>query len=165
MNCGHARLWTDLKFDRYSGIYDDALEHLLDRFGRRLQAKTIGAIGARKHQRQSSGPVFKILESLRTGLGGVRMLDPLHDLPGRGRTTPYNGRAGPRARIDRIDPQTVIGLADQLFKRRALEHAIDQLEPLLARGRGKFGCESKLFGLGHEKLLGTSASESNEGAI
>ena len=54
-------------------------------FRGRLQAEAMRAVGAGKHQRQPGGAVFEIVQRLRVGLGGIGMIDPLHDLPGRGR--------------------------------------------------------------------------------
>ncbi|OIQ66427.1 hypothetical protein GALL_520010 [mine drainage metagenome] len=78
---------------------------------------------------------------------GVGMIDALHDLPGRGR-----GPAGYRigiagAPVDRFDPQSVRGFADQLLERRAFQHAIDQLAPVVI-GRGReIRCEGQVTGL------------------
>ena len=58
----------------------------------RLQAETMSAIGAGKYQRQPGGAVFQIVQRLRVGLRRVRMIDPLHDLPGRGRRPPGDRR-------------------------------------------------------------------------
>src|SRR4051794_1570898 len=80
------------------------------------------------------------------------MIDPLHHRPWRARRTPRYGPRIRRTRIERLDRETVIGARDQpLLERRALEHAIDQLEPLLARGRRKFTRKCKLFGVGHRE--------------
>ena len=92
VNRGHPRLRTDLKFDRYPGIDENAVENFLDRFRRRLQTKAMGAVGAGEHQRQPGGAVFQIVQRLRVGLRRVRMIDPLHDLPGRGRRPPGDRR-------------------------------------------------------------------------
>ena len=55
-------------------------------------------------------------------------------------------RVAPRA-VERLDGEPVIGLGDQpLVERRALEHAVDQLAPLLARRRGKLGRQRQLVG-------------------
>jgi hypothetical protein len=58
-----------------------------------------------KYQRQPGGAVFEIVQRLRVGLRGIRMIDPLHDLPGRGSgAARQSGRR--RARADRsVDPQ------------------------------------------------------------
>ena len=49
------------------------------------QPEAMGAIGAGKHQRQPGGAVFEIVQRLRIGVRRIGMIDPLHDLPGRGR--------------------------------------------------------------------------------
>ncbi len=142
---GHPRLRTDLKFDRYAGIDENAVENLLDRFRRWLQTKAVGAIGAREYQRQPGGAVLQIVQRLRVGLSRVRMIDPLHDLPGRGRGPPCDRRGAVGARIDRVDPQAVIGLADQLLERRALQHAIDQLAPVVIGRRREIRRQPQVF--------------------
>ena len=119
------------KLDRDAGIDEDAVQNLLDRFRRRLEPKAMGAIGAGEYQRQAVGAVFQIVQRLRVGGSRVRMIDPLHDLPGRGRGAAGDRCGIPRARIDRFDPQSIIGLADQLLERRALQHAVDQLAPVV----------------------------------
>ena len=93
---GHARLRADLKFDGDPGIDENAVEHLFDRFRRRLQSKAMGAVGAGKHQRQPGGAVFEIVQRLRVGGCRIGMIDPLHDLPGRG-----GGAAGDRRGVAR----------------------------------------------------------------
>ncbi len=131
VNGGHPRLRTDLQFDGDTGIDIDAVQNLLDRFCRRLQSKTIGAIGAGEDQRQPGGAIFEIMQRLRIGLFGVGMIDPLHDLPGGGRRPGSDRRRSLRARINRIDLQSIGGLADELFERRALQHAVDQFAPVV----------------------------------
>ena len=66
----------------------------------RLQPKAAGAIGAGEYQRQPVGAVFEIVQRLRVGLRRIRMIDPLHDLPGRGRGA-AGDRRGAMARADR----------------------------------------------------------------
>src|SRR6185369_15351203 len=117
---GHARLRTEFKFDRYAGVDEDAPENLLDRFRRRLQPKPVCAVCARENQSQAAGPVLQVMAGLRVGLRCVRMVDPLHDLPRPARRPPGDGCGAPGARIDRLDLQGIIGLADQLFEWDAL---------------------------------------------
>ena len=61
---------------------------------------------------------------------------------------PGNRCGIPGARIDRLDLEAVIGLADQLLEGRALQHAIDQLAPVRLAGRRKIGGQSQIVGLG-----------------
>ena len=131
VNCGHPRLRADLKFEGDPGIDENAVENLVDRFRCRLESEAISAVGAREYQRQAAGAVFEIMQRLRIRLLRIRMIDPLHDLPGCGRGTACDRCGAARARVDRFDPQPVIGLADQLFEWRALEHAIHQLAPVV----------------------------------
>ena len=69
------------------------------------------------------------------------MIDALHDRPGARRA----GDDRPRvrgARVERLDGEPVIGPGDEpLLERSALEHALHQLQPLLACGGRKFGGE------------------------
>ena len=98
--------------------------------------KTAGAWAAGKFKLQTAGAVFEVVQRLRVGGSRVRMIDPLHDLPGRGLSAAGDRCGILRARIDRFDPQIVVGLADQFLERRALQHAIDQLAPIVV-GRGR----------------------------
>ena len=142
MNRGHPRLRPDLQFDRNAGIEEHAVENPRHRFGRRLQSIAMGAIGAGKYQRKPGGAVLEIVQRLRVGLRGIGMIDPLHDLPGRGRRAAWNRSDALRAPVDRLDPQPVGGLADQLFERRALQHAIDQLAPVVVACRREIRSQS-----------------------
>src|SRR5947208_11742947 len=90
VNGGHPRLRADLKFESYPGIDENAVENLFDRFRCRLEAEATSVIGTREYQRQSAGAVFEIVQRLCVCLRGIRMIDPLHDLPGRGRGTACN---------------------------------------------------------------------------
>ena len=79
---------------------------------------------------------------------GIRMIDPLHDLPGRGRGPAGDRRGTARAPIDRIDLQAIIGLADQFLERRALQHAVDQLAPVVVGRRRKIRRQPQVVGHG-----------------
>ena len=98
MDRGHPRLRADLKLDRDAGIDEDAVQNLLDRFRRGIEPKTMGAVGAGKYQGQPVGAVFEVVQRLRIGVRGIRMIDPLHDLPGRCRGRGPAIGAAPRAR-------------------------------------------------------------------
>ena len=104
-------------------------------FARIRKAEAARALAAGEYQRQPGGAVFEIVQRLRIGLRRVRMVDPLHDLPRRARRRPAIGLAPLARAIDRLDLQAVIGLADQLLERRALQHAVDQLAPVLVGRR------------------------------
>ena len=57
------------------------------------------------------------------------------------------------ARIERLDCKAVGRLARETFARRALQHAVDKLQPCLAGGCGKLGCERQVVSLGrHERV-------------
>ena len=131
----HPRLRTDLQLDADAGIEIDAVENLRDGLRRRIQPKSMGAIGAGEHQRQPGRAIFEIVQRLRVGRFGVGMIDPLHDLPGRGRGAARDRGGAFGAAVDRIDLQPVGGLADQFLERRALQHPVDQLAPVLVGRR------------------------------
>ena len=78
-------------------------------------------------------PFSRSCSACDVGLRGIGMVDPLHDLPGRRGGAAGDRRGVARARIDRLDLQAVIGLADQFLERRALQHAVDQLAPVRRR--------------------------------
>ena len=128
---------------------EDAVENCCDRFRRRLQSETMGAVGAREYQRQPGGAVLQIVQRLRIGCLRIRMIDPLHDLPGRGRGAAGDRRGALRAAIDRLDLQAVIGLADQFLERRALQHAIDQLAPVVIGRRREIRRQPQIVSVGH----------------
>ena len=72
------------------------------------------------------------------------MIDPLHDLPRRGGGAAGNCGGVAGALIDRLDRQTVIALADQFLERRALQHAIDQLAPVVIARRREIRCQPQI---------------------
>ncbi len=88
---------------------------------------------------QTGGAVFEIVQRLLVRLAGIRVVDPLHDLPWRRGRPAGDRRRIPGARIDRLDLDAVIGLADQLLERRAFQHAIDELAPVIVTRRRKIG--------------------------
>jgi len=45
----------------------------------------------------------------------------------------------------RVDPDAVIGLADQFFERRALQHAVDKFLPVVLGGRRKVGGQPQII--------------------
>ena len=59
-----------------------------------------------------------------------------------------DGACAFRAVIDRLDLQPVIGLADQLLERRALQDAIDELAPLVLGRLGEVGGKPQIVGHG-----------------
>ena len=149
VNGGHPRLRADLKLDADAGVEIDAVEDLRDRLRRRIQPETVGAIGAGEHQRQPGRAVLQIVQRLRVGGLCVGMIDPLHDLPGRGRGAAGDRRGAFRAAVDRVDLQPVGRLADQFLERRALQHPVDQLAPVLIGRLRKFRGQCQLVSLGH----------------
>ena len=59
---------------------------------------------------------------------------------------PAIGAGAVGAAIDRLDLDAVIGLADQLLERRALQHAIDQLAPVVVGRRRKIRRQPQFVG-------------------
>src|SRR6476659_10465206 len=103
VNGGHPRQRAELKFESYPGVDENAVKNLFDRFRRWFESEAMSAIGAREYQRQPAGAVFEIVQRLCVRLRGIRMIDPLHDLPGQGRGTARNRCGAARPRIDRLD--------------------------------------------------------------
>ena len=91
VNGGHPRLRTDLKLDADAGVEIDAVENRCYGFSRWIQPVPMGAGGAGEHQRQPGRAVLQIVQRLCIGYLRIGMIDPLHDLPGRG-----GGAAGDR---------------------------------------------------------------------
>ena len=149
VNGGHPRLRADLKLDADAGVEIDAVENLRDRLRRRIEPETMGAIGAGEHQCQPGRAVLQIVQRLRVGRFRIGMIDPLHDLPGRSRGAAGDRRGAFRAAIDRIDLQPVGRLADQFLERRALQHPVDQLAPVLVGRLRKFRRQCQFVSLGH----------------
>ena len=148
VNGGHPRLRTDLKLDADAGVEIDAVENLCYGFRRRIQSITMRAGGAGEHQCQPCRAVLQIVQRLRVGRFRIRMIDPLHDLPGRGGGAAGDRRSASRAAIDRIDLQPIGSLADQFLERRAFQHPVDQLAPVVVGGRGKILGQGEFVGIG-----------------
>src|SRR4051794_26771794 len=78
------------------------------------------------------------------------MVDTLHHGPGGAECARRDRLRVSIARVKRLDRQPVIAARDQtVVEWRAFEHAVDQPEPLVACGAGKFGCECNVFGVWH----------------
>src|SRR5262249_54441428 len=73
--------------------------------------------------------------------------------PWRGRRASRDRRRVLGAEIDRVDPDAVIGLADQLFERRTLQHAVDQLAPVIPGCWRKIRSQAQIFGGGRHHSL------------
>jgi hypothetical protein len=110
---GVARRRAEVEVDDDAGIELDAVEHARQRCRRRIETITIGGNRAGHDQSQPVRTVLQILQGLRVGSGRVGMIDPLHQRPRRARCPPGNRLCPGRARIQRLDPQAVIGLADE----------------------------------------------------
>src|SRR6202020_127646 len=90
-----------------------------------------------KFDLKSAGAVFQFVDRQRIGSRRIRMIDPLHDLPGRGGSPAGDRRNTSGATIDRLDRQSVVGFADKPLERGAFQDTIDQLAPILVSGRRK----------------------------
>ena len=100
----------------------------------------IGADRAGEDEREPGRAVFEIVQRLGIGRRRIGMVDALDDRPRRAGCAPRHRLRVRLAVVERLDGEPVIGPGDEpLVERRALEHAFDQLAPLLAGGRGKFG--------------------------
>ena len=151
-----ARRWAEIEIDGDTGIEFDPVQHAGERDRRRVKAIAIGIDRSGHDQGQPGGAVLQILQRLRVGGFRVGMIDPLHHRPGRARCAPGDRRRPRRARIERVDAQSVIGLADQtLLERGALERGIDQLAPVRLAGGREFGGEGKrlIKVLGHRRKV------------
>ena len=100
-------------------------------------------------RRRATSPVAPFSRSCSAcalAVDRIGMVDARHHLPGR----PARGRrsaGAARARVERLDRDAVIGRGDEpLLERRALQHALHELQPLVARGRRKFGGEREIVG-------------------
>ena len=109
----------------------------------------MGAIGAGEHECQPRRAVLQIVQRLRVGSLRIGMIDPLHDLPGRSRSAACDRRSTLSAAVNRIDLQPVGCLADQFLERRALQHPVDQLAPVLVGRLRKLRGQCQLVSLGH----------------
>ena len=99
---------------------------------------------AGEHQRQPGGAVFQVLQGLAVGDARVGMIDPLCYQPGHRRAS-GDRRSAVGARIKRLDPQAVIGLAHKaLVEAGALQRRLDQLAPVLLGGGGKLCGEGEI---------------------
>ncbi len=135
---------AEVEIDGDAGVERDAVEQTRQCFRRGIEAIAIGVERTGEHQRQPGGAVLKVLQRLRVGDFRIGMIDPLHQRPGRPGLPPGDHAGAGRARIKRLDPQPVIGLADQtLVERRAFERRLDQFAPFGLAGRRKFSGEGK----------------------
>jgi hypothetical protein len=131
VNRRHPRLRANLDLDPYARIEVNAGQDLFHRVGRGIEAVTMAAVAAGEDEHKPGGAILEILQRLRVGQDRIGMIDPLHNLPRRGRPTAWHGSGIPGTREHRFDFQVVIGLPDQPIERRALEHTVDQLPPVL----------------------------------
>ena len=131
----------------------------LERLRRGIEAIAIGVERAGEHQRQPGRAVFQVLQRLLVGRLRIGMVDALHHRPGGAGLASGDRLGARRARIKRLDPQAVIGLADQpLVERRALSAASTSLRHSASRGRRKFGGEGESF-VGHSAQSATVAAQ------
>src|ERR1035437_5922892 len=127
---GVARRRAEVEVDDDAGIELDAVEHARKRFRRRIETIAVGGDRAGHDQSQPVRTVLQILQGKRVGGGRIGMIDPLHERPSRAWGPPDDWFCPRCARIQRLDPQAVIGLAgERLLRRRPFERRLDQLAP------------------------------------
>ena len=136
---------AEIEVDGDAGVEIDAVEHAGQRCRRRVKAKAVGADRTGEDQNQAGRAVFQIVERLRVGGRRIGMIDALHHRPGRARRAAGERLRGGGALVERLDGQAVIGLALKPLERRALEHGIDQLAPIVARRWRKIAGERQGF--------------------
>ena len=141
--------------DRNPGIEQDTIEHPLEFLRRGIgDAEPTGARPAGEFKLEPARAVFELVQRLGVGLGGIRVIDPLHGLPRRRRGPAWYRARTFGVRIDRLDLKSVIGLADQFLERRALQHAVDQFAPVVIGRRRKIRSQPQVVGCGrHSRLL------------
>src|SRR5262245_48552736 len=154
-----------VELDRNARIKVDAVENAPQRGGRRIESEPMGAGRARERQRQTGGAVLKVLERLLVCSRRVAMVDALYHLPGRAGRPPVHGVRIGAPGIERLDPQAVMGLGDELaIERRALEHSVDKLAPLRERGWRKFGGKRHVgHGFVHATKMPWAGATTNRG--
>ena len=100
---------------------------------RRLKTESVSSGRASEHQREAGSAALEVLQGLPTGDSRIRVVQTLDHLPGRSGFSPEQGLCLCVTGIERLNPQRVIGLGDEFaIERRALEHPVYQLAPLLA---------------------------------
>jgi hypothetical protein len=109
----------------------------------------VRAVGAGEHECQTRRAVLQIVQRLRVGCLRIGMIDPLHNLPGRCRSTAGDRHNPLGTAVDRIDLQPVGRLADQFLERRALQHPVDQLAPVVKGRLRKLRRKCQFVSLGH----------------
>ena len=99
----------------------------------------------RQRRAQAAGAVVEFTQRDFVAQRRIRMIDPRQHFPRR-RARPRRDRPCVGAALrQRLDGKAVIGGADQALKRRALEHRVDQLAPLFARGGREISGEQTGF--------------------
>ena len=89
-------LGREVEFDR-DAFEEDAVEDALEPGRRKVRAVTVSADASRSDEHRAGGAAFEIVEQQAVGDGGIRMIDPRHDLPGCGRRSrPASGVASDR---------------------------------------------------------------------
>ena len=148
MLVGDARRLTDIEVDGDAGVEHDVLEQAFHGRGRRVQAIAIGVQRPRENQRQAVGAVHQVVERLLVGFRRIGVVDPLHQRPGGARRAARDRRCPHGARVERLDPDAVIGLGHQLLlERGAFERGIDKFAPFRLAGRRKFSRKREFVGL------------------
>ena len=142
-------LRAEIEIERDAGVEMDAVERARDGLSGCRKTVAVAADRPGKDQGEAGRAILEIVQRLGIGRGRIGMIEALHDPPGGARRAADNGPRVGLAAVERLDGEPVIGLGDELLvERRALEHALHQLAPLLARGRRKLGGQRQLVGCG-----------------
>ena len=137
---GIAAVRTGIELDADAGIEVDVRERTRECLLGRGEPVAVGADRAGEDEREPGRAVFEIVQGLGICRRRFGMVDALDGRPRRAGCAPGDRLRVRRPAVERLDCEPVIGLGDEpLVERRALEHAFDQLAPLLAGGRGKLG--------------------------
>ena len=138
-----------IKLDGNAGAEVDTLEHASERALIRRQPEAMVADRAGEHEREAAGAVLKLVQRRGVRFGRIGVVDARERLPGRGPPPPGARLRVGAARGKRLDGEAVIGRAAQPLERRALEHGVDELAPVLPRRRSKIRGKRRLFAISH----------------
>ena len=137
---GIAAVRTGIELDADAGIEVHVGERTRECLLGGGEPVAVGADRAGEDEREPGRAVFEIVQGLGICRRRFGMVDALDDRPRHAGCAPRHRLRVRHPAVERLDGEPVIGLGDEpLVERRALEHAFDQLAPLLAGGRGKLG--------------------------
>ena len=136
-HCRLPRGRTEIELDGNAPIEMNALEHRLDRRFRRRKGIAVIADGSLEHEHDASRGVVQIVEDLLVGGFGIGQIDALHHRPGLAGFAAGNDVPVVRARVKRLDGDTVITGRAERGERRALQRLLDQRLPVSLAAQGK----------------------------